>query len=126
MTTAALFAVALGGAAGAVCRVGLASLGGEGLPWPTLVVNVVGSLVIGLFVGFEALHAGVIPPALRAGLIGGFCGAFTTFSTFSQQTVALAQAGMVFAAAGNAMLNLFGSLLATVAGLWLATRWHSG
>lgn len=83
--------VVLGAAAGAPLRfltdAGLVRLAGPRVPWGTLVVNVVGSLVLGLVVG-----AGV-SSGWAAALGTGFCGALTTFSTFGLQTVSLLDGG---------------------------------
>ncbi len=89
----------------------------SGFPFGTLTVNVVGSLVLGLVAGL-ALHHG-LSDHIKALVGTGFCGAFTTFSTFSQETATLARTSPAKAAA-----NLVGStaagLLAAAAGLGLA------
>lgn len=104
--------VALGGAVGSVGRylVGIWAARytamHQGLfPLGTLVVNVVGGLVLGLLV---ALVVGEerLPHATRLALGTGFCGAFTTFSTFSVETLRLAQQGELGVAAANVGLNL--------------------
>lgn len=83
-------AVAAGGAAGAVARFAVSKAGtayiGTGFPYPTLIVNAAGSLLLGLLTGF-ALGRADVPMALQL-LVGvGFCGAFTTFSTFAVETL---------------------------------------
>ncbi|MGG5822791.1 fluoride efflux transporter FluC [Falsiroseomonas sp. HW251] len=79
--------VALGGAAGSVCRylVSLASIGmlGAGFPWGTIAVNVLGSAAIGVAASLE------LEGPLRLLVIPGFLGGFTTFSAFSLETGAL-------------------------------------
>jgi CrcB protein len=84
--------IALGGAAGTVARYGV-SLATERLTatWPigTLVVNVLGSFLLGLFTFL--LRTPPFDPALRAALTIGLCGGFTTFSTFSYDAVVVAE-----------------------------------
>lgn len=91
---------------------------GAGFPWGTLTVNVVGSFALGSALGL--LQAAAAGPDLRAFLTIGLLGAFTTFSTFTWETVAMLQDGQWVRAA----LYLSGSvaigLLAVVAGLGLA------
>ncbi|MGF1451733.1 MAG: fluoride efflux transporter CrcB [Opitutales bacterium] len=122
MTPVMLLAVAVGGALGAVSRVLLAVALKSAFPWATLLANLGGSFLIGAVFGLEAARPGSLPPALRLGLASGFCGSFTTFSTFSQQTLALATQGQTGAALANAALNLAGCLVATALGLWLTSR----
>jgi len=100
--------VAVGGAAGAVLRhaVFLAVERGAAVPRATLAVNVLGSFVLGVLVAAD-------PAADAALFVGvGLCGAFTTFSTFSVETVDAMIAGRYRVAAANATLNLVGALLA--------------
>jgi len=82
------------------------------LPWGTFAVNVSGSFILGLLTGVDnhtiALLAGV-----------GFCGAFTTYSTFAAETTALASSGHRGKALLNVVLNLSVGLLAAAFGAWL-------
>ena len=64
---------------------------GAGFPWGTLVVNATGSLLLGLLTGLGLYHA--FPETPRLVLGTGFCGAYTTFSTFTFETVRLVEAG---------------------------------
>lgn len=91
---------------------------GAGFPWGTLAVNVLGSLVLGVVVRTAELSA--MSPELRAFLAVGLCGAFTTFSTFSLETLALLQAGAWPRAAAYALGSLALGLAAVAAGLALA------
>jgi CrcB protein len=84
------------------------------LPWGTFAVNVLGSFILGLLAGISNHTI-----ALLAGT--GFCGAFTTYSTFAAETTALAGSGHRGKAALNAVLNLGFGLLAAVLGVWLST-----
>lgn len=112
--------VALGGAAGSVCRylTGLAALRliGPGFPWGTLTVNIVGSFAIGCLA--EATIRGVSAPLdLRLLLITGFLGGFTTFSAFSLDVWVLYEKGAVTEAMLYVAASVVVSLLATGAGL---------
>ena len=113
-------AVALGGALGSLARYWLGELfamtGLAVIPWATVFVNVTGSFLIG-FAATATLGAGVVPlpPAARSFILVGFCGGYTTFSSFSLQTVTLAQAGQT----GRSLLNVVASLVLCVAAAWL-------
>lgn len=88
-------------------------------PWGTLLVNFVGSFLIGLLVsGLD--QRGLTSPALRLFLITGVLGAFTTFSTFSLETVRLIDAGRLSMAAANMAGSVLVCLLAAIAGIALA------
>ena len=115
---ASLLWVALGGAAGSVVRalVGLVLAGR--FPWATLAVNVAGSL----FIGWLMARLGGAEPATSARLqnllVTGFCGGFTTFSTFSWQTLDHAMKGHWGVAAANVLLSVTLCLVA----VWLGFR----
>ncbi|MEM7252812.1 MAG: fluoride efflux transporter CrcB [Pseudomonadota bacterium] len=119
----ALIAIAIGGALGAVSRYAIASAIyawlGRGFPTGTLVVNVLGSLLMGfLWVAMaERLDAN---SALRAGLTVGLLGAFTTFSTFSLETLALMQNGEFAKAGLNVALSVVLCILGCALGMMLA------
>lgn len=98
--------VALGGGVGAVCRYGLSLLPiGAHFPFPTLLANLLGAVIIGVLAGLAAGIPG-FPPALNLLLKTGFCGGFTTFSTFSLETVTLFQSGRYAAGSGYAAASL--------------------
>ncbi|MFJ5710107.1 MULTISPECIES: fluoride efflux transporter CrcB [unclassified Streptomyces] len=80
------------------------------LPWGTLVVNVVGSFVLGLLTGVTSAQAQLL-------LGTGLCGALTTYSTFSYETLKLYEGG----AKGYAVLNVAVSLAAGLGAVWLGT-----
>lgn len=117
--------ISIGAALGANARYWLATWfaerWGASYPWGTLFINVTGSLLIGLIITLLGRRL-LTDPTYRLLLVTGFLGAYTTFSTFSYETVALLQAGSYFAALSNAVNNLALGLTATVSGIWLA-RW---
>ncbi|MET7876465.1 fluoride efflux transporter CrcB [Micromonospora profundi] len=106
--------IALGAAVGAPLRYlvdrTVQSRHASTFPWGTLSVNVAGSLLLGLLVGLPA------GPAVSALLGTGFCGALTTYSTFSYETLRLAQTGKRLLALANVMLSVAAGLAAAVAG----------
>lgn len=113
---AVLGAVAGGSAIGGVARYGLTLLAQPrdvAFPFGTLAVNVSGCLLIGAIAQYT-LMTGRLSPEVRVLLISGFCGGFTTFSTFSFESVELIQAG----AWSRALLYVFVSVLAGVGAVW--------
>lgn len=116
--------VAGGGAVGAVARHAVANWSqtrfGEGFPIGTLLVNVSGSLLLGLVLGMAL--AGRLSPTTKLALGSGFLGAFTTFSTFSCDTIHLLEAGRHGAALGYVAANVLLGALAAALGFTLA-RW---
>lgn len=113
-----VIAIAVGGALGAVMRywvsTGVYHWAGRGFPWGTLAVNVLGSLVMGILYVWlmERVSQSV---EWRAFLLIGLLGAFTTFSTFSIETLALIEQGQHV----RALLNALGSVVLCVAAAWL-------
>ncbi len=85
------------------------------LPWGTLVVNVVGSLVLGLLTGVA--HAHRVPSSVLLTVGTGFCGALTTYSTFGYETLGLYESGARLYAALNVGLSLAAGLGAAVLGV---------
>jgi fluoride exporter len=116
--------VAAGGAIGAAGRYGLGLLvtrtGLGGWPWATLFANVLGSLAIGLVVG--AMLRGQGGEGLRLFLAVGVLGGFTTFSSFSLETVTLLQSGQWEKAGAYLAASVILCLLAVAAGLFLMRR----
>lgn len=110
-------AIAGGGALGALFRFWsskwMHSLFGVGFPYGTLFVNVAGSLVMG-FLYVLLVERVSLAPEWRAFLMIGFLGAFTTFSTFSLETLQLFNSGELFKAA----LNIILSVLLCLAAVW--------
>ena len=103
------FAIAAGGAAGAVLRFWMSSavhrMVGAGFPYGTLVINVVGSLLMGI--GYALLVERMdASPEIRAVLLVGVLGAFTTFSTFSIETLQLIESGEALKAGLNVILSV--------------------
>ena len=84
-------------------------------PWGTLVINVSGSFLLGLLTGLALFHGFPATPRLILGT--GFCGAYTTFSTFAYETVRLAEEGAVNEAVRNALAGLVLGAGAAAAGL---------
>jgi len=116
----------LGGAIGSALRYALSTwvtsaASAGAFPWGTLAVNVIGSFVIGLFMALaEAEGAWWASAEVRAFVVVGILGGFTTFSAFSLQTVALFQNGQWLHAAANVLSSIILCLLATAAGFALA------
>ena len=117
--------IGAGGLAGTFARFGLQGLvqrlAGASFPWGTLVVNVSGSLLIGFLARYGTATAS-FSPDVRAGLLIGFCGAYTTFSTYSWETVTLLQNGAYLRAAAYAVGSVLLSLAATLGGIAFANR----
>jgi CrcB protein len=112
------FLVALGGALGSIARYGASGLVarwlGEGFPWGTLLVNVTGSFVIGL-VATLTEDRWMASPGFRTFMMVGICGGYTTFSSFSLQTMSLARDGQWLYAG----LNILGSVALCLLFVWL-------
>lgn len=120
-----MLAVACGGAIGALCRYGVGALmlrwHPEAGPLGTLAVNVFGCFLIGVFA--PLFERSSLPPVAALALITGFCGALTTFSTFSHEAVQLTQ---IRNRIDLALLYVVGSLAAGLLAVWLGRtliRW---
>jgi CrcB protein len=114
--------VAAGGALGSIARywlaVGVARLTGPQFPWGTILINIGGSFVIGFFAALTAAGAGrlSVPSDLRTFVMVGICGGFTTFSSFSLQTLELLRDGRTPQALANIGLSVMLCLGAVAAG----------
>jgi len=120
--------VAAGSAVGGVARFlvsGWAQRWGVGFPVGTLLVNVIGSFALGFLLRY-GLQSAVWSPEVRALLTIGFCGGFTTFSTFSYETVALVEDGVWLRAFGYLATSLVLSLAAILVGMALARMLVTG
>ena len=110
--------IALGGLVGCVARYWLAGVvqraGATTFPVGTMAVNVLGSFVIGVVMAL-ALERGMLSESSRLLLTTGFCGGFTTMSTFSYETLALLEGGQV----AFAMANAAASVVACVGAVWV-------
>lgn len=117
--------IALGGAAGAVTRYGMGGLvhtalrsrPGEAFPWGTLLINISGCLLMGMLVPV-LLERSLLRPELRMGVLVGFLGAYTTWSTFSYETLAFLNSGDFRRAFAYAVGTNIGCFLA----VWAAYR----
>lgn len=113
-----LFAIAIGGALGAVMRyltsTSVHQLFGTDFPYGTLTVNVVGSLLMG-FISILLLERLMLAEFWRPIIIIGFLGAFTTFSTFSMETFNLIQVGEM----AKAFLNMFINVSFCLGATWI-------
>lgn len=128
MTAAAYLWVALGGAFGSVARFGLNELVsarfGTNFPWGTMTVNVIGSFVIGLLAAFTLPESRLHPEARTLAtqfLMVGVCGGFTTFSSFSLQTLNFVRDREWLYAGGNILLSVVLCVLATWLGYLLGS-----
>ncbi|ULB12448.1 fluoride efflux transporter CrcB (plasmid) [Cereibacter azotoformans] len=116
-------AVALGCSLGAVarylCGLWVLELAGHGFPWGTLVVNVAGSFLIGLYATLTGPDGRLmVGPARRQFVMTGFCGGFTTFSVFSLETLFLLERQEVALAGANVAASVLLWLIA----VWLGSR----
>ncbi|HWA63379.1 MAG TPA: fluoride efflux transporter CrcB [Caulobacteraceae bacterium] len=112
--------IAIGGALGSVARYGCSALVanwfGQAFPWGTLIVNVAGSFVIGFFAAMTGPDGRLlVSPDMRQFVMVGICGGYTTFSSFSLQTLTLAQDG-AFVRAGA---NVVASVALCLVSVWL-------
>jgi CrcB protein len=113
-----LLLVILGAAVGAPLRYltdrAVQALHDTVFPWGTFTVNVAGSLLLGLLTG--AVVAGAAPHSLQLLLGVGFCGALTTYSTFSYETLHLLEEGSIFYPAANIVISVTAGLGAAFTG----------
>ena len=114
--------LAAGGVAGTLARYGLGkwipTFAGTSFPWHTLAINLTGSFVLGF--AMRAAEAWPVSPEARGMVTVGFCGAFTTFSTFTFEAVTLMQEGEWARAGLYAVGSVLAGLAAVLAGMALA------
>ena len=129
ITPSLLLAIAAGGALGALARYlthhAFSVWFGTGFPLGTLVANVSGCFLIGLFMGYWTNTGIELTNEIRAFIVIGFLGAFTTFSAFSLDTIAMIQNADYFRAGLNISLNLVLCLIATLVGFWMIREFVS-
>jgi CrcB protein len=117
------WAIAVGAAAGGVSRFYLATAVqqrlGASFPWGTLLINLTGSLLLGFIIRY-ALASPAVSLEMRAMLTTGFCGGYTTFSTYSYETAVMLEEGQFGRASLYALGSVVLALLGTFAGFMLA------
>jgi fluoride exporter len=117
--------IGAGGLAGTFARYAVEGFvqgrAGAAFPWGTLVVSLTASFLVGFIARF-ATGSAAVAPEVRAGLLIGFCGAYSTFSTYSYETVQMLQAGAYARAGAYAFGSLALALISTVAGIAAANR----
>lgn len=120
-----LFYIGLFGAAGCMSRYWISgwtySLLGRTLPYGTLMVNMLGSFLLGLVME-AGLRTTLLPADVRLGLTVGFMGGFTTFSTFSYETWRLIEDGSFWQAGVSVLLNVFACLVLVGLGIYVARQ----
>jgi CrcB protein len=120
-----LIAVASGGAIGATTRLYANDIinryFGSNFPYGTMAVNLVGSLTIGLLMGYF-MHHTHISPYIKTFLITGFLGGLTTYSTFAMESFFMLDSGRYIHALANISANLLGTIILAGAGYIIATN----
>ena len=120
MNVTSLLLVAIGGALGSVTRALAGHVVPAGrLPWATIVVNILGSLLIGVLMA-RLIAGGADSARAQSFWVVGVCGGFTTFSAFSWQTFDQMQKGQWAAAAANVLISVVLCVAATALGFRLA------
>ena len=125
MSLLALFWIGLGGALGSILRALIAVGITSAFPWATFLANTLGCLLIGLVIGHESVTADWAHHT-RGFVVIGFCGGFTTFSTFGLQTIKQLESGYLAAAFSNVFLSLVICLLAVWVGIRFAKLLFQG
>lgn len=112
----------IGGATRHAVNVWAARMFGPGFPFGTLIVNVLGSFLMGLLVGLFAYRAGLVPQHARLFLTTGILGGFTTFSTFSLDAAILFERHTY----SMAITYIVGSVVVSIAALFLGLALFNG
>lgn len=119
----AYLAIAIGGILGCWARYATTNLvqaiWGRAFPYGTLSINVLGSFLMG-FLFFATLERLAVGPYVRVGILTGFIGGFTTFSTFAMETLLLAEQGEIGKSLAYVVLSVVLGLMAAFAGAYLA------
>ena len=119
----AYLAIAIGGILGCWARYAVTNLvqaiWGRAFPYGTLSINVLGSFLMG-FLFFATLERLAVGPYIRVGILTGFVGGFTTFSTFAMETLLLAEQGEIGKGVAYVGLSVVLGLMAAFAGAYLA------
>jgi fluoride exporter len=121
--------IAVGGALGSMARFFVSSafarLVGEAFPWGTIIVNISGCLLIGILATVSGPDGRLeVAPDFRQFLLIGICGGYTTFSSFSLQTLNLIRNGEMMGAAGNAAVSFVACMVAVWIGATLG-QWFN-
>ena len=123
-TTIDIALVLAGGGVGSLSRyfVSLSAgrIFGDSFAWGTMIVNLLGCLLIGFLVGL--LDRSILPRAMRILLVTGFLGGFTTFSSFSLESMRMFMAGTIGKGTLNLAINVIGGFGLTFAGLYAASK----
>ncbi len=118
-----LFLVAFGGATGSVLRYLFSNMNAS-FPWGTFAVNILGSLLIGLLVGL--VSKGVLSSEMKLLLVTGFCGGFTTFSTFANESFGMMKVGDVLLTAFYVGASVIVGIIAVWGGMMLSNNLFRG
>jgi fluoride exporter len=122
--------VMAGGACGTLARYVVSDLAlplSRQLPFGTMMINVTGSFLIGLFGTLTLAHGKYpVPENLRMFVMVGFCGGYTTFSSFSLQTLDLMRSGLMSRAVVNVVASVVLCIAAVALGHWFAARLNGG
>ncbi len=110
--------IGFGGALGSIGRAYVNHLIPSIFPWSTLIVNIVGSLILGAIVGYD-MNNDRLQSTVKGFLVIGFCGGFTTFSTFSFQALQQLEKKLFHEAAFSIITTVVGTILAVWIGIKL-------
>lgn len=118
-----LVLVFIGGGLGSLARYLLSVTFNQPImPWGTLGSNVISCLILGIFMGFA--HKSIVSDPHRLFFMTGFCGGFSTFSTYSGELVSIYQGGAPYHAAAYLIVSVVAGILAIIAGILLAKLFY--